>query len=301
MSNITKTLNDKDFDTVFTEVKHSQKLNLLNPSQLRLFCLNTQNNQFRYTELKSLLLKNIGRYIYTRAQMDKFKENDELEVIAAKAIAQIKSSSKGDSSWISGEFGNLLLYAFLEHYLKAPKLFNRLDIKGLVDDGIDYGGVHLLENVTKSNKTSFEVVFGKSNIVEDLRDAIDNAFYELTSETDTPNVISLLDQTVFEKELTKREADKLKEMILPSKGPKPTLSDSYGIFLGYTLGISGKNIPVADYNGYVNAKMLRDIEEDYSYIYDKIVAAGLDNHSFYVYIIPLNDAEIDKLDIMNSL
>ena len=47
--------------------------------------------------------------------------------------------------------------------------------------------------------------------------------------------------------------------------------------------------------------MESDIKNHASYIADKIKTLGLDSHSFYFYIVPFNDAEADKKQIMENL
>lgn len=48
-------------------------------------------------------------------------------------------------------------------------------------------------------------------------------------------------------------------------------------------------------------KMECDIKNHASYIANKIKTLGLDSHSFYFYIVPFNDAEVDKKQIMENL
>ena len=47
--------------------------------------------------------------------------------------------------------------------------------------------------------------------------------------------------------------------------------------------------------------MTLDIKNHAAYIAQKIKDFSLDGHSFYFYILPLNDAEADKKDIMEKL
>lgn len=44
-----------------------------------------------------------------------------------------------------------------------------------------------------------------------------------------------------------------------------------------------------------------DIKNHAAYIADKINALGLDTHSFYFYIVPFNDAKLDKQQVMENL
>ena len=47
--------------------------------------------------------------------------------------------------------------------------------------------------------------------------------------------------------------------------------------------------------------MQTDIKAHVQYIIDKINGLGLGNYSFYIYFIPLNDVDNDKLQIMRSV
>ena len=47
--------------------------------------------------------------------------------------------------------------------------------------------------------------------------------------------------------------------------------------------------------------MNMDIKTHAAYIVNKIKGEGLGNHSFYFYILPLNDADGEKISIMNGL
>ena len=47
--------------------------------------------------------------------------------------------------------------------------------------------------------------------------------------------------------------------------------------------------------------MLLDIKEHAGYIAQKIAEAGLNAHSFYVYIVPFNEAEQEKTQIMDAV
>lgn len=67
-----KTLRGKHFDEVFTEVTHTETLGLKNPEQLRLFHLNVNNNAFLSDKLEQFLRRNIGLYVFSRAQIEEY-------------------------------------------------------------------------------------------------------------------------------------------------------------------------------------------------------------------------------------
>jgi len=69
---LSKTLKEAGFDSIFTEVEHTETLGLKNPYQLRMFHLDVANNAFSFDAMHSFLLKNIGRYVFSRAKIKFF-------------------------------------------------------------------------------------------------------------------------------------------------------------------------------------------------------------------------------------
>ena len=59
--------------------------------------------------------------------------------------------------------------------------------------------------------------------------------------------------------------------------------------------------PCVKYEYLVSAKMILDIQVRARYIAQKISENNLGMHSFYVYILPFEDAELDKLGIMDNV
>ena len=98
MTVLTKTLKEVDFDGIFTEVEHSESLGLINPHQLRMFHLDVVNNLFSFDSMHDFLLNNIGRYVFSRAKMEQFRVDDNLEVVGAKAIGLLRKVAKMDEA-----------------------------------------------------------------------------------------------------------------------------------------------------------------------------------------------------------
>ena len=78
-------------------------------------------------------------------------------------------------------------------------------------------------------------------------------------------------------------------------------SRRYGIFLGYTIGLDPNQYSVAEFPGIVEEKMQEDIRRNIDYILQKIRDNNLNLHSFYFYVLPFNDGETDKKDIMEAV
>ena len=302
MAILQKTLTDTGFDSVFSEVLHSEKLGLINPYQLRMFQLSVVDNAFSFVALEKFLLKNIGQYIYSRERIKKYIDDEEIMLIGLKAVELIKNRSNGDCNWLGEELGDLMLYVFLEGILKAPKVFSKFDT---LSDGVLTAGtscVHLLEpNV---GMPSFQMVFGKSRIIGDPKDAIDDAFVTLESiKNDTSREMRLVESTVLDKEFTPEIAKFLTNIILPdpSKGKTVSHDTAFGVFLGYSLGLDADKYTSAEFPRKIESKMRFDIKNHVSYIADKIKTTKMERYSFYFYFLPLNDADGEKQSIMQSI
>ena len=92
----------------------------------------------------------------------------------------------------------------------------------------------------------------------------------------------------------------MKDILVPNPSKTNRYNTSYGVFLGYTLGL-GKDYPVHEYEELAEQKMQADIKCYVPYILQKIQDCGLGMHSFYIYVLPFNDAEEEKKSIMEAV
>ena len=79
------------------------------------------------------------------------------------------------------------------------------------------------------------------------------------------------------------------------------LPDAKKIGILYTTSEANSVSAIAEYKEKVNRRLELDIKQHASYIANKIITKGLDGHSFYFYILPFNDAETDKKEIMEHI
>jgi len=239
MHQLNKTLREAGFDNIFTEIMHTESLGLINPHQLRMYHLDLENNTFSFDGLHDLLLKNISRYVFSRAKMDQFRLDEDHEIVGAKAIELVKKACNMDPQWIGEELGDIMLYVFLEQILGAPKLFSKIELTQFGNQHTqNSGGVHLLPLGTIGTTPSYQMVFGKSNVIGDLQDAIDNAFEHIKAVRDnTSKEMKIVESTVFSKTYDAQTTDFLKEIIIPSKKKNAIVDKAFGVFLGYSLGL----------------------------------------------------------------
>ena len=290
-----------DFDSVFCEVTQPEPVAWSTQGQLRLFHLKIRNNKLNPEEMKTLLYKNIGEYVFSRAKLEKFRVLGDAYSVGAQAMRVIRENGGADVKGTGGELGEMLTYSFLKEKLHAPKLMSRVE---LTTDAKQYNStcdsIHLLTSGT-SGLPYHQVVFGASNIVGDLKYAIDGAFeIILEIENNEDKELHMVDNVIFDRLLNEDEIALAQDIFLPIPNKTTSYNTSYGVFLGYSLGLS-QEYPVDEYEAIVEEKMQEDIRIHLGYILDKIKDNGLGMHSFYFYILPLNDAEEEKKSIMETI
>ena len=171
---INTTIKAGTIDSVFKEVTHSEGLGFRNPAQLRLFHLKLDGDTFTNEGLYKCLRKNIGQYVYSRTRIAKFKEEDDEASIDLEAMQLINEQRIKNPDSFGNMFGEILLYAFFEEKLGAPKIFSKIKLDSLTSESF-YDGIHLL----KMDDTSFQMVFGTSYVEDQMDDVIDNAFLKI--------------------------------------------------------------------------------------------------------------------------
>ncbi len=302
MSEIITTTSHGDFDSVFHEVALPEPVALTSGGQLRLFHMKLRSGKFTPSEMKAILYRNIGEYVFSRARLEKFKLDGDAFSVGAQAIRILNKGGGPDIKGSGAELGEMLLYSFLEQKLNAPKLMSRVELS---TDAKQYNSVcdsiHLLTSGT-SGLPYHQVVFGTSNIVGDLAYAIDGAFESiLRIENNEDNELHMVDSLILDRLATDEEIELARSIFLPSPEASAPYNTSYGVFLGYTLGLNAANYPLGQYPAIVEEKMQADIQHNVDYILAKIRDNNLGMHSFYFYILPFDDAEDEKKSIMEAV
>lgn len=298
---LSKTLHG-DFDSVFFEVSQPEKVAWITEGQLRLFHLNIRNNKFNPEAMKTLLYRNIGEYVFSRARIEHFKISGDAFAVGNQALRVLNKNGGADVKGTGAELGEMLLYSFLEEKLKAPKLMSRVELS---TDAKQYSstcdGIHLLTSGI-SGLPYHQVVFGSSSIIGDLTYAIDAAFDSILEiENNEDKELHMVDNVIFDRLLNDDEVELAKEIFIPSPNKSTPYNTSYGVFLGYTLGLDPTQYPIMDFPDIVEEKMQEDIKRNIDYIINKIQATGLGQHSFYFYVLPFNDAETEKKAVMEAV
>ena len=267
------------------------KFDIPNPSSLRIYHLNIVNCEFHLPGVASFIKSNIGRYVFSRARRNEYYSCGAAEEIALDAMHAYQRQLERNPS--ESHFAEIMLYSFLESVLGAPKISSKIELQNI---GGNYqsksSGVHLL---TKGMTTS-QLVFGASEVVNSLSEAIESAFSQISGIKDTAlDEYSLVEGTIFSSAFDPETSEYLKNILIPQKGTPPSYESAFGVFLGYTI-----SIPDEEYKQAVNEKMRSDIADCIPQIHDLIQRLQLTRYSFYIYVLPLDDAENDKNTIMHQ-
>lgn len=304
-SPIKRTLPDIGLDSVFEEVKHNETLGLRNPEQLHLYHLQVSNNAFTYISLEDFLQNIISEYVFSRAQIDDMTKPGVMNPrsIGIKAMKVMKKNGAINQKGTGNELGEIMLYAFLEDKLNAPKIFSKVELQsGTTPFGTSCDSVHLLELGDYNGTSFYQTVFGTSDIEGDIRDAIDKAFDAIVQiEKENGEGIRLIDNRTLYEAFDEDVVMKLKDIIVPAPGSHVSNDRAYGVFLGYSLGLDPRTRSSMDFLHDLDLKMKADIKNHASYIASKIKDLKLDTHSFYFYIVPFNDAILDKKQVMEDV
>lgn len=292
-TSLATTLTDKDYKNTFEEVSNV-KLGLNNPEDFRIFRLKLEDYEFTYGALQTFLSRNLGRYVHSRAKMNKYKITDDLERVGVEAAQLLRDNGTGD------DLGPMMLYAFLEKELHAPKILSQVELSAGLGQ---CAGIHLLNlgGVT----TQYQLVYGASDVQGDLRTAIDEAFEEVRQiKGRKPSAMTLVDSTAFKCAFVDATmTSNVISMILPSRKGQENALTAYGIFLGYTLKMKEEaySLSLEDFKQELKLQLETDIASQVSYIMNKIQGLKMAGHSFYIYVLPFNDADVDKKSIMSKL
>lgn len=294
----------KGFEQTFSELKFEDKFKLINPSKLKFYYLDSRNNKFDHSNLLNYIRKNIGRYVFSRVSIKEFIENDDEEAIGIHAIEKIRSVKNKDDLGAGGELGEILLYLFLEQELGAPKILSKVELKTTANQYV-YGcdGIHFLEIEDELKKEKYyQLIFGEAKIKKNLKDSIKDAFDSINSSLKEEFEMRLIHANIMNETFDYETMKKIKNILIPTEEKKEEFENAYGIFLGFSLEIDKNNIPTRKYKEKLELNLKENISKIIPYILNKIESnKKLKHSSFYIYILPFDDAQNDRIDILRKL
>ena len=288
------------FDKTFFEISHSGALTTPNDSTIKIYALRFQNKEFSFNDINSFILKNIGRYVFSRAKRNQYTVIEDLETLAFEAIKELKRANPSLS--LGDQFSEIMLYSFLECALNAPKVLSKVELNKLSRTfNSSSSGVHFVPSSDLKIR-NHQLAFGASIVVGDLSSAVDNALKQITNILlNIGDEIDLVESNLLDSIYDRETTDYLKRTLLPTKKSLAKPDTSFGVFLGYSISLDGTSgLNNYDFSTLLRNRMKSDIISVIPYIQSQINSLGLSSYSFYFYVLPLINAEDDKNVIMNS-
>lgn len=292
-----KTVNDStlSFDKVFVEMKLPSLDGVHQPNEFRAYHLSIQDRSFVMERLKSLLKKNIGNYVFTRMMIDRYmKTQDEasINLDAMEAIRKHKNLSADD-------IANILLYLFLEHVLKAPKIMSGYE---LLDSGrFDFTGIHLLNRKDMKGEDFYQLVLGTSSLSGGLELAIKESIDRLGQINRKRSMaIRLVDRIDLNQKFLPSQVAFLKSVLVPEGPDAPLPETGFGLFIGYRPDVIIPGSLTKEKISSLEKTMEEEIKASIPTIKESIKRNGLVDSSVYLYLVPFNDPKKDVGSIFDD-
>jgi hypothetical protein len=274
------------------------KLDIPNTSAIKLFRLSIRNNEFSKDGLATFIHKNISRYVLSRTKLERLQK-DNPEDVTFEACEELRKGI--DETSLSKQFEEIMVYSFLECSLSARKIMSGIELENINSKIVSKSeGIYLLPAGTCSNDN--QIVFAASNIVSDLKEAIGSAIDEAkTIKERIDDEHRILDPAIIGQIVNDKEEEYIKSIAIPSEGIKTATNDSFGVFISYSVNVPEKDgLSNEDYQKALDAKMAQDLLDAYDFTCSKIRDSGLAAHSFYFFVMPLDDVEKDSKTIMEK-
>ena len=301
-SNMISTTVDDDFLDNFHLIIES---NLQN-SNLKFYCPLIDANAFNYESLIISLRDAAGHYCLSRRTWDEYKKKPmQLSHMVREKFRTLDQNK--------GELGELLLFSFLETDLKAPKILTKMELKtnpNMYFNGAD--GVHYL----RLSNGNYQLIFGESKAHNDLNEGITAALDSIKSfkndaikddaSGSTKGITfekGLLNACIAQETYSEDEKKLLKSLIYPKASCDFSVDTAFGVFVLYNITIDNKERKRnnEDFRTWLYANLEKSISDLLPRIVKKIDNRGLIGHSFYFYILPFENMDQARANVLTQV
>lgn len=285
------TLDENSFHSVFSEI--DLPCDLINKGDVRFFCLSMNNGCFDYTGLCSYFDRIIGNYVFDRISIRGFGKNDsELGVNAMRVFRRVEQSRIEDCNpdeLTSSQMGDIILYAFLENVLKAPKVMSLVEFQQKKDTKITSHGTHLL----RLPDGIFQLVVAVSAICKTLLEGMDRAIEEIKYIRQHFNEYRRIASPSSLRGMVDSQTMGCIDSSFSLKDIRKSnnLSNSFGVFIGFD---APEDLNDENYKDTLKEIVMGLIPS----IKLKLDENDLKRFPIYIYLLPFNDAILDEQWIM---
>ena len=268
-------------------------------NNLNVFMLKLNANDFDYSTLISELIEMVNTYVLSRKNYKEFIETKKYGQLSKNTREKFRKTESNE-----GELGELMLYAFLENHLKAPKIFSKMELKTSANDyvkGAD--GVHYL----KIGENRYQLIFGEAKMYKDFlagyKSAI-NSISEFEKNSKDNEKHYIISNNLAKEFNSEEEEEFIISLIYPSKDSSGIkVDDAYGIFIGFQIevNIKEKDLDSEDFEKLIKNKINMVINKNKDEIINEIYNHDLNGHSFYIYVVPFFNIEDQRKRILGEI
>lgn len=277
------------FEETFNQIKEI-KLSHKN-SGMRAFALLPVSGMYSHKNLIKLLRKNLARYIFSRKNR---AESDDLEELTAEATSELRDFVRECNPQTL--LGELLIYIFLEHCERAPKIFTKAEFYK------ERKSVRQKSIFLREDNGGWQLIVGAANLNETMEITISEALKEckeLKNESDFGGgsySTRFFQNSDLDNRFSTEQIKKIESIMFPSPDVQESTIqvESYGIFLGY----QADNL---DGNELLEDRLKEDAEKAVGMISDAVSGCGLRNHPIYVYLLPFKNLKYESDQIIDKL
>jgi len=273
-------------------------------NNVNLFLCPINANKFDYSRLINELIEPVADFAISRKVKKTYTNKPmTLSKVARDKFVEYKKNT--------GELGEFLLYCFLEGHMNAPKIFSKLEMKtsnSMYVNGSD--GVHFL----KVSDDNYQLVFGESKTITDLRQAFNAAFKsiyqfinEINDKGDRKSGINfekrLISDNLDHESWSETEKEFLTKLIYPTSNEEFEVDDAFGIFIGFQINEKGdqKTMKNSDYRRKIEEDVKAKLSKELEHIEGLIEKYNLYGYSFYVYALPFSELDKAREEIMKGI
>jgi len=273
-------------------------------NNVNLFLCPINANKFDYSRLINELIEPVADFAISRKVKKPYTNKPmTLSKVARDKFVEYKKNT--------GELGEFLLYCFLEGHMNAPKIFSKLEMKtsnSMYVNGSD--GVHFL----KVSDDNYQLVFGESKTITDLRQAFNAAFKsiyqfinEINDKGDRKSGINfekrLISDNLDHESWSETEKEFLTKLIYPTSNEEFEVDDAFGIFIGFQINEKGdqKTMKNSDYRRKIEEDVKAKLSKELEHIEGLIEKYNLYGYSFYVYALPFTELDKAREEIMKGI
>lgn len=300
---LNRTSNETGFKETF-EMKHLKDLELPNENYMKIYALPIANSKFDYKKLKEIVANNIKNYVYSRREINEAIEKNVADGLYAKALNKFREIKNEKDNGSGSELGEILLYLFMECDLNAPKILSKMELKTNKNDYVKGADGVFLHTYEKDGCKVFDLVIGEAKIKNNISDAISEAINSIQDHLNQEDFeVDLVNENIFREKFDMEEAEELKKIIVPSNANAKdiTTNRAFGIFIGYSLNANVENVSSIQAIKIMEEEIEKNSNTISNSLKKKINDNNWNNYSFYVYILPFNNAKEDRKDIMKYI